>query len=294
MITKRNIIRNILVTLLLLLAIGLLLYPFLSNYMFENRADSIVSTVEQSAENMLSEEQQKAVKAAEEYNRIIASGHVTLTDPFIADQTEEHVEDYESLLCMTEDGIMGSVEIPSIDVSLPIYHGTSSEVLEKGVGHLEGTSLPVGGLSTHTVLTGHTGLSRAKLFTDLTELQEGDLFFLKVMGKTLAYQVDQIKVVLPTELDALSVVHGKDYCTLLTCTPYGVNSHRLLVRGVRTDYEEAMENPIAYEKKKTESKWMAEYKRALFISMTFFIISLIILVIYRKVHKHHKNEERKI
>lgn len=294
MMKRRNRIRNLLVILLLLLAAGLMLYPFLANYMFEHRAGSIVSTVEKSAENMQDSVQQKAVEAAEEYNKIIASGHVTLTDPFLADQTEEHVEDYDSLLCMTEDGIMGVVEIPSIDVSLPIYHGTSPEVLEKGVGHLEGTSLPVGGVSTHTVLTGHTGLSSAKLFTDLTELEEGDLFFLKVMGETLAYQVDQIKVVLPTELDDLAVVHGEDYCTLLTCTPYGVNSHRLLVRGVRTDYQEAVENPIAFEKKKTESKWMAEYKHALIISMTFFIISLITLLIYRAVREHHKNEERKM
>lgn len=283
---KRNIIRYLLVFLLLILAVGLVAYPFVANYIFENRADSIVSTVEEAADAIDNSEQEAEIKAANEYNQVIASGRVQLTDPFIEDTLANDSADYESLLCITSEGVMGFVEIPSISLSIPIYHGTSDAVLEKGAGHLQGTSLPVGGESTHSVLTGHTGLSNAKLFTDLTELEEGDIFFLNVMGEKLAYEVDQIKVVLPSELNDLQVIPGEDYCTLLTCTPYGVNTHRLLVRGTRTDYQEAVDNPVVFEKKAIESKWMSEYKRALAISLAFFTASLSLLFAYRAVSAH--------
>lgn len=244
---KRGIVKGLMVFLLFGIAIALTMYPFISNWLFENKTDSVADAVEQAAQELDNSEQQAALQAAREYNQVLANGHVTLTDPFEADKSQEDLAEYESLLNLMDDGVMGTVEIPVIDVSLPIYHGTSESVLEKGVGHLHGTSLPVGGESTHTVLTGHTGLSKAKLFTDLTELEEGDIFFLRVMGENLAYEVDQIKVVLPSELDDLKIVPGEDYCTLVTCTPYGVNSHRLLVRGVRTDYQEAVENPETFE-----------------------------------------------
>ena len=285
---KQDIISKLVVFLLLTLAVVLVSYPFIANYVFEHRADSLVGTVEKVAESIDDSAQEKAISDANDYNQVIASGHVTLTDPFIKDANDEsnsNVDNYESLLCMTEDGVMGFVEIPSIDLSLPIYHGTSESVLEKGAGHLQGTSLPVGGESTHSVLTGHTGLSSAKLFTDLTELTEGDIFFLNVMGKKLAYEVDQIKTVLPSDMDDIRVVSGKDYCTLLTCTPYGVNSHRLLVRGVRTDYEEVVDNPVVFQKKPVESKWMIEYKRALIVSLVFFAVGLLILFIYYQLKR---------
>lgn len=280
---KRNIIKYLLVFLLLTLAVGLVTYPFIANYVFEHRADSIVNTVEEVAKEIDDEEQKAEIKSAQEYNQVIASGRVQLTDPFVDDAESDGGEDYDSLLCMTTEGVMGFVEIPSISLSIPIYHGTSEAVLEKGAGHLQGTSLPIGGESTHSVLTGHTGLSNAKLFTDLVELKEGDIFFLKVMGEKLAYEVDQIKVVLPSELSDLQIVPGEDYCTLLTCTPYGVNTHRLLVRGIRTDYQEAVDNPVVFEKKTIESKWMSEYKRALAISMAFFTASLSFLFAYRAI-----------
>lgn len=270
------------------IAIALTMYPFISNWLFENKTDSVADAVEQAAQEMDDSEQQAALQAAREYNQVLANGHVTLTDPFEEDVTDEDLAEYESLLNLMDDGVMGTVEIPVIDVSLPIYHGTSESVLQKGVGHLHGTSLPVGGESTHTVLTGHTGLSKAKLFTDLTEVEEGDIFFLHVMGENLAYEVDQIKVVLPSELDDLKIVPGEDYCTLVTCTPYGVNSHRLLVRGVRTDYQEAVENPETFEDKEVESKWMEEYKKALLISVGCFIGCLVVLGIVR----HFRNRSR--
>lgn len=286
-----NIIKGVVVFLLLGTALGLVSYPFISNYVFENRTDSIVETIEQSAEEITDVEKQAAIEDAEKYNDIISNGHVELKDPFVDEELDDTAGDYHSLLCMTDDGVMGFVKIPSIDVSLPIYHGTSETVLEIGAGHLQGTSLPIGGESTHTVLTGHTGLSNAKLFTDLTELEEGDIFFLTVMGEKLAYKVDQIRVVEPTDTSDLRVEPGKDYCTLLTCTPYGVNSHRLLVRGVRTDYQEVAENPEVFEVKKTESKWMAEYKRAVLISLGFFAASVMLLSLKRQFGK---KENRKI
>lgn len=284
---KQNIIRGLLVFLLLILAVGLISYPFIANYIFENRADSIVSSVEEVADSIEDSEQEEAIQAAKEYNQVIASGRVQLTDPFIEFESDDDSDSYESLLCVTDDGVMGFVEIPSINLKLPIYHGTSDAVLEKGAGHLQGTSLPVGGENTHTVITGHTGLSNAKLFTDLTELDEDSIFFLNVMGEKLAYEVDQIKVVLPSEMSDLQIIPGEDYCTLLTCTPYGVNSHRLLVRGIRTDYQEAVENPETFEVKETESKWMSEYKNALVISMACFAVGLVILLIYRLVKNYH-------
>lgn len=279
---KRNIIKFLVVFLLLGIALILMLYPFIANYLFEHRTDSVVNAVEQAAQDIDNHEMEAAIEAARQYNEVLASGYVQLTDPFIEDELEGNSDEYDSLLCMTDDGVMGSLEIPTIDLSLPIYHGTSEQVLEKGAGHLHGTSLPVGGESTHAVLTGHTGLSNAKLFTDLTELKEGDIFFLNVMGEKLAYEVDQIKVVLPSELDDLSIETGKDYCTLVTCTPYGVNTHRLLVRGERTDYQEAVDNPATFETKTVESKWMSEYKKALIISFVCFAGCLAVVFCIRK------------
>lgn len=283
---KRGIGKTLLVLLLFVVALVLTMYPFVSNYLFEHKTDSYVNAVEQAAQEIDDSEKQAALNAAREYNQVIASGHVQLTDPFIEEEQDEGLNEYEELLCMTDDGVMGSVEIPVIDVSLPIYHGTSEEVLQKGVGHLQGSSLPVGGESTHTVLTGHTGLSKAKLFTDLTEVKEGDIFFLDIFGEKLAYEVDQIKTVLPSELDDLRVEPGQDYCTLVTCTPYGVNSHRLLVRGVRTDYQEAVENPDTFREKEVESRWMEEYKKALLISVICFTVCLIVIRIVRRVREN--------
>ena len=285
---KRGIVKGLMVFLLFGIAIALTMYPFISNWLFENKTDSVADAVEQAAQEMDNSEQQAALEAAREYNQVLANGHVKLTDPFKEDTSQEDLAEYESLLNLTDDGVMGTIEIPVIDISLPIYHGTSESVLQKGVGHLHGTSLPVGGESTHTVLTGHTGLSKAKLFTDLTEMEEGDIFFLHVMGENLAYEVDQIKVVLPSELDDLKIVPGEDYCTLVTCTPYGVNSHRLLVRGVRTDYQEAVENPETFEDKEVTSKWMEEYKKAVIISISCFVAILSVIGIVR----HFRNRSR--
>lgn len=285
---KRDIGKKLLVFLLFGIALMLMMYPFIANYLFEHKTDSVVDSVQQTAEKLDDSEHKAEIEKAMRYNESLANGHVVLTDPFKEETIEEDTAEYESLLNLTNDGVMGTVEIPSINVSLPIYHGTSDAILKKGAGHLQGTSLPVGGASTHTVITGHTGLSNAKLFTDLIELDKGDIFFLEVMGEKLAYQVDQIKVVLPTEMDDLKIVPGEDYCTLLTCTPYGVNTHRLLVRGKRTDYQEAVDAAKSEKPKKAESKWMSEYKRALAISVAFFVASLPFIFGIRYVREYRR------
>lgn len=245
------------------LSLGLIGYPFLANYLFEHRTATVADQVEQTGEDLTDARREEELSRAQEYNQTLASGHVVLTDPFKQIQEQMVMEPYDTLLDLSGDGSMGTVEIPNISVTLPIYHGTSEEVLEKGAGHLAGSSLPVGGTSTHSVLTGHTGLSSARLFTDLTELEVGDVFFLHVLGETLPYEVDQVKVVLPENLSDLSIIPGEDHCTLLTCTPYGVNTHRLLVRGTRTTVDQAQETAETMEK--VSSQWMEEYKQALAI-----------------------------
>lgn len=178
---------------------------------------------------------------------------------------------------------MGSIEIPSIDVNLVIYHGTEEEVLQKGVGHLQGTSLPVGGTGTHSVLSAHTGLPNKKLFTDLDQLEPGDVFYLHILGETLAYKVDQILTVLPHETDALMIDSTQDYVTLVTCTPYGINSHRLLVRGTRIPYEEAQQ--IAQDAgTHSGSTWRDEYLKALFVGLLILLVLIIVKLVWDKKH----------
>lgn len=276
------------------LSLGLVLYPFISNYFSEKHAQSVVNTVEKAADNADVNQYKDELEAAQKYNKVLATGKIKLKDPFDESAEDEEEKEYKSLLNMTDDGVMGFIKIPCIDVSLPIYHGTSEAVLEIGAGHLQGTSLPIGGESTHSVITGHTGLSSAKLFTDLTELEEGDMFFLNVMGEKLAYKIDQITKVLPEEISNLKIENEKDYCTLVTCTPYGVNTHRLLVRGERTDYVEATEDQSNFEVKKTKSQWQEEYIKSIIIASIGFIVMIIVLVSVRYIlYKKQETQKRK-
>ena len=197
--------------------------------------------------------------------------------------------EYQEILNYTGDGIMGYVEIPDIDVNLPIYHGTSEEVLQDGAGHLEASSLPVGGEGTHAVISAHRGLPSAKLFSDLDELETGDVFFIHILNETHAYQVDQIQVVKPDELDSLRVVDGQDLVTLLTCTPYAVNTHRLLVRGVRIPYEEAKKVLEDAEDENTLSRWVKEYA----VSIAAGTVLLVLLVLAVKIRKRKRKRKKK-
>lgn len=246
---NNRIIFDIIRIVVLLIAFSVLLYPAVSNYLYEKNSGKVISVYDEKAVQMNREEREQMIAEARAYNEEML-GNVELLDPFSTGKREVN-ERYERILDMNGSGMMGHVRIPSIHVDLPIYHGTSEEVLQVGVGHFEGTSFPVGGESTHTVLTGHRGLPSKKLFTDMDELKEGDVFYIKVAGETLAYEIDQILTVLPEDTEALSIVPGKDYATLVTCTPYAVNTHRLLVRGHRIPYEEAVEKePDKVERRK--------------------------------------------
>ncbi|MCL2136263.1 MAG: class C sortase [Coriobacteriia bacterium] len=231
--------KKTLITIFVLIAgVGIILYPTISNYFAEKNSSRAIRIYDDSITSSDDENLESEWEAAEQYNESLTGSPVH--DPFIDGSGMAMPDDYRKVLDV--DGVMGYIEIPKINVYLPIYHGTNEATLRRGVGHLEGSTLPIGGSNRHCVLTGHSALASARLFTDLTELQEGDVFFLYVLGHTLAYQVDQVKIVEPHNTDDLTRLNNGDYCTLLTCTPYGINSHRLLVRGVRIAYDPELRN----------------------------------------------------
>lgn len=229
----KNTIRKIAVT----AGICLCLYPVLSSFLEREHLKNVVSTYESSVEKIKEEETEQMLHDAEEYNDILYQKAGSIASK--PREVRLHEKRYENLLNFSGTGIMGTIEIPKISVNLPIYHGTTEEVLSIGIGHLEGSSLPVGGKNTHSILTGHRGLPNSKLFTRLDELGKGDLFYIRVGNKTLAYQVNEIKVIKPEAAEELSIKTEKDMVSLITCTPYGINSHRLVVTGERTQYKDA-------------------------------------------------------
>lgn len=224
----KNKISNIILSIIFITGLGILAYPTVSDFYNAMNQSRAVSNYTQQVANMDKKESIEMLKAAKKYNKKLATRPVT---SFVLSKDE--LVEYNSLINATE--IMSYIEIPAIHCTLPVYHGVEEEVLNVGVGHIAGSSLPVGGKSTHCVLSGHRGLPSAKLFTDLDKVVEGDFFLLQTLQETLTYKVDQIRIVEPDELSNLEIVQGKDYCTLVTCTPYGVNTHRLLVRGERVD-----------------------------------------------------------
>lgn len=227
---KRIITISLILT--LLAGLSLLLYPFVSNWWNDRvHTKAIASYVEAMAEEGNEGKCASMIAAAAAYNETLVG------NSFRYQMDEEANKQYMSLLNVTQNGIMSYIEIPAIDATLPIYHGTSEGLLQTGIGHLEGSSLPIGGESIHCVLLGHRGLPSAKLFTNLNKLEVGDKFFIHTLNQLLTYEVDQVLIALPNEIDALDIVQGKNYCTLVTCTPYGVNTHRLLVRGTLVENE---------------------------------------------------------
>ena len=224
-------IRVIFCVIIFMTGLGIASYPFISNMVAQRHASQVVKDYETNVEEMDEEKIDAMKEAAKKYNEQL-SNVVSVDDE---NENNEQGESYADLLNIGES--LGYITIPKIDVNLPIYNGTSQDVLSKGVGHMEQSSYPLGGESTHCVLTGHRGLPSAVLFTDLDKLEIGDEFYLHVLDEILAYKVDQIKVVEPNESGDLEIIEGKDYCTLVTCTPYAINSHRLLVRGERTEYK---------------------------------------------------------
>ena len=218
---------NIILCLVILIGIGLLSYPTVSDWWNSFHQTRAVASYAAAVSQMKTEDYDRLFAEADDYNRKLAGTGMKWS------MTDEEIREYNSILDISDNGIMGYIDIPRIRQTLPIYHGTDDAVLQVAIGHLAGTSLPVGGDSTHCVVSGHRGLPSARLFTDLDRLIVGDIWTMTVLNRTVTYEVDQIRIVEPEDLSELQIVQGSDYCTLLTCTPYGINTHRLLVRGHR-------------------------------------------------------------
>ncbi len=286
---KRRIIIICVALLAFLMALGITLYPIISTRYNERHQAEVQIQYQEQVEKVDTSAIDKARELAIAYNEAILPG-TQLADAFSKDALLWASEDYADQLNLAGNGIMGYVRIPSIKVNLPIFHGTKDSTLERGVGHLLGSSLPVGGISTHTVLTAHSGMANAKMFSDLDLLQIGDVFFLNVLDETLAYKVDQIKVVLPHDTTYLGITEGTDQATLVTCTPFGVNTHRLLVRGSRIDYEEAeaIQETQSRKEEKPKSTWEQEYLKGIYIAVgivvSFAVIVLSMWFIKRRRH----------
>lgn len=234
--SKKNRITAILLVAVLLAGLSLLLYPLVSNYWNSIHQSQAIAAYMDDVSELDDTTYDALWEEAQGYNASLLENE----NRFFPDEEEQ--QQYEQLLRISDDGIngiIGYIEIPNIDVTLPIYHGTSEEILQVAIGHIEGSSLPVGGLSTHCVISGHRGLPSSRLFTDIDRLSKGDIFTLLVLDEALTYEVDQIRIVEPDDISLLEIKEGEDLCTLVTCTPYGVNSHRLLVRGHRVENQEA-------------------------------------------------------
>ncbi len=226
---KKSSASTIVLVAIFFIGLCILLYPTVSDFWNEKRQSQAIMNYDELIVNLKPEDYTEHFRKADEYNRKLNR----FAAPFIAHSTL--ADEYYSTLDINGDGMMGYITIEKIKVQLPIYHGTSDKVLNSAVGHVEGSSLPVGGKGTHCVLSAHRGLPSAKLFTNLDKLEEGDIFTIRILDRTITYRIDRILIVLPTKIDDMYVVDGEDYCTLVTCTPYGINTHRLLVRGTRIE-----------------------------------------------------------
>ena len=256
------------------------LYPLVSNMQARKSQVNVISNYQSEIDNSNEEKIAQEKDLAYTYNRKL-NQTIILSDPFDPNAISMADEQYYEILNFADDGVMGYIKIPRINVNLPIYHGTDSEHMLKGVGHLVGTSFPIGGIDSHSVLSAHSGLSSADLFTNLIDLENGDLFYVYVLDEILAYEVDNIKVVEPTETNDLRIVKGEDYVTLVTCTPFGINSHRLLVRGHRVEYNPDIEKEEA--KKANDDVWFKEYIKSIISGVGVIIAILVIAFVVKKV-----------
>lgn len=282
MLKKKKIINRILL-LVVIIGIGFIAYPVISNKYYTVKTNYAIKNFDDTVKKISKEDIKKRMTLAHAYNSAIfgATDNVAkFKDPYSDEEKREGMAEYARMLEVHEK--IGHIKIPEINVDLPIYAGTSPQILEMGIGHMEGSSLPVGGKNTHCVLTGHRGLPKAKLFTDLNRMKIGDTFYIKNLGGTLAYEVDSIKVIEPTHFDDLRIIPGKDYVTLLTCTPYMINTHRLLVRGHRIPY-----NPVK-EKEESKKGLMQRIKK-----IGIFILVIVLLIILRIINKKRKNKRGK-
>lgn len=275
---KRRYLRIVIAGVIFMLALLLTLYPVISNLYNQEYQSQIQTAYREVLEQTDTSELERIRQEAIAYNAAITPG--TVEEAYSQEAIQTASEDYVNQLDLSGTGIMGYVEIPTICVDLPIYHGTGSDSLDRGTGHLLGSSLPVGGESTHTIITGHSGMASQKMFTDLEQLQEGDVFYLHVLDEVLAYQVDAIHTVLPHDTTYLGIVPGQDLCTLVTCTPTGVNTHRLLVRGARIPYEQAVEGQepaVVHEEIAATSHWEEQYWLGIRLGVVA-MVSIVLLV----------------
>ena len=281
---KGNFI-TLLLVLILLVGLSLLLYPSVSDYWNSLHQTRAIAAYAEEVANLDNDAYDQLWQDAASYNQSL----LTRSNTYLL--SDEQKAEYARLLDVSGLGIMGYIEIPEIDVSLPIYHGTGESVLQIAVGHLEWSSLPVGGESTHCVLSGHRGLPSAKLFTNLDKLREGDTFMLRVLDEVLTYEVDQILIVEPQETAALQIEEGKDYCTLVTCTPYGVNSHRLLVTGQRIPYSQNASKGTAGYVEKQKRAFYVTPLMAVMIGLACFLAAVLIIEGSRKIYEKRNKKD---
>lgn len=291
---KRSlVISTVLALLLLLVGVGLIAYPFVSNYLMHQEQSKVMVAQQASTAENDQASIDAELKKARDYNNRLNQNLVTVTDPFNPNIQHVSEDEYDTLLNIAGDGVIGTVTIPKIDVSVPIYHGTEEDSLQKGAGHLEGTSLPVGGESTHSVIAGHNGLPSVQIFDRIGELVEGDYFVITVLGTEIAYRVTGSEVVEPDETESLRIQQGQDLVTLVTCTPYGINSHRLLVHAQRCDIPASW-----YEREKDGAAASASSPSALDVALPIAAVILAIgagtaigIVLARR--RAHRNRVRK-
>ena len=275
-----GVIRVLLVILLMLIGLGILLYPTISNLWNERLQQKLISSYEEEVAELSDDRKNELLEAAYEYND--QHERNVIMDAF--DENNEYVltHPYDTMLAIDDTGMMCYLEIPKMNSKMVVYHGISAKVLEKGVGHIDGTSLPVGGKSTHTVMSAHRGLPSAKLFTNLDQIVLGDQFYIHVLDEHLAYEVSEINTVLPEEISLLDIVEGEDLVTLVTCTPYGVNTHRLLIRGHRVPYVPPEEPTVTVWEK------MSELKFAIISLLVALLVADIVFIVFRIRRKKKK------
>lgn len=291
---KRRYIRIVIAGIIFLLALLLTLYPVISNLYNQEHQSLIKTEYEEVVAQTDTTEFDRIRKLAVAYNKAITPG--TAGETYSQEAILAASEDYDSQLNLSGSGIMGYVKIPKIQVELPIYHGTGSDSLERGTGHLLGSSLPVGGESVHTIITGHSGMASQKMFTDLEQLEIGDVFYLHVLDAVLAYQVYFKEPVVPHDSSRLGIIQGKDLCTLITCYPTGVNTHRLLVQGERIPYEQAQEVQAVTVsgEAEVESHWEDQYWLGIQMGLTAMISMVIVLNVILMVRKKQLIPRRKV
>lgn len=272
---------NFIIILMFIVGLLILIYPFFSDFYYRIEANEQIVSFDKEKRKLNSEEIKKRMTLAKGYNDGLNNN--VSNDPYSQEKIKEGIKEYARMLEINEK--IGHIQIPSINIDIPLYAGTSEEVLQKGSGHLEGTSLPIGGNSTHSVLTAHSGLPQAKLFSDLEKLKIGDKFYVHNFSEILAYQVDDISIIEPTDFSKLLIVPGHDYVTLLTCTPISINTHRLLVRGHRVEYVPEVEERII-----EENKTNFAYKYLFYLSCVLIFILLIVIFILRN-NKSDKNKK---